>query len=228
MTISQRLVRDVGVGEAVGADGLGRYLSSEQQALLIGLLSDDVQAQADGIVARAQREAAALIAAAEASVETIKAAAFDEGFARGQSEGYDAALAAMQPYADLVQAASEEGQALRAALLDGVEQQTVALALAVARRVVGTVADEHAGLAAEIVRGALRSAGARVLRVQANSADLSAIEAALHDAGRDLPVQSNAAVPVGGCIIDVEHGQIDLRLDVQLASIERALTQPEV
>ena len=228
MAISQRLVRDVGVGEAIGADGLGRYLSPDQRALLVGLLSDDVQAQADDMVARARERAAALIADAEARVDAIRTQAYAEGFVQGQAEGQAEALAAMQPYVDLVETACAEGQLLRGALLDGAEQQTVALALAVARRVVGAAADQFAGLAAEIVRGALRSAGTKVLRIQAHPDDTTAIEAALLDLGRDVPVQGNAAVAVGGCIIDVENGRVDLRLDVQLASIERALTQPEV
>jgi flagellar biosynthesis/type III secretory pathway protein FliH len=41
-------------------------------------------------------------------------------------------------------------------------------------------------------------------------------------------VQASGAIAVGGCVIDVENGRVDLRLDVQLDSIERALTQPEV
>jgi flagellar biosynthesis/type III secretory pathway protein FliH len=228
MAISQRLVRDAGVGEAVGVDGLGRYLSPDQRALLVGLLSDDVQVQADDIVVRAEARAAALIADAEARVEAVRSEASAAGFAQGYAEGHAASLLAMQPSVDLIQAASAEGQLLRGALLDGAEQQTVALALAVARRIVGAAADQYAGLAAEVVRGALRSAGTKVLRIQANAAEVGAIEAALIDLGRDVPVQSNAAVDVGGCIIDVENGRVDLRLDVQLASIERALTQPEV
>lgn len=104
----------------------------------------------------------------------------------------------------------------------------MALALAVARRVVGAAAEQHTDLAASLVDGALRSAGNRVLRVHTHPDDVDAVIAALLEAGRDVPVQGSAIVEAGGCMIDVQHGTVDLRLAVQLDSIERALMQPEI
>jgi flagellar assembly protein FliH len=228
MAISQRLVRDVRLGEAVGADGVGRYLSPEQRALLIGLLSDDAQEQASGVVADADTRAATIVAEAQAQAEAIRLAARADGYAVGRTEGEADARTAMEPYVALLQAASEEGNVLRAALIATAEQQTVALAIGVARRIVGAAVEAQAGLAAELVRGALRSAGAKVLRIQAHEDDIASIQATLLDVGRAIPVQASGAIAVGGCVIDVENGRVDLRLDVQLDSIERALTQPEV
>lgn len=224
MSFSPRLVRDVQLGAAMGADGIGRYLSLDQRALLVGLLADDAQQQAHALVAEAQQG----VAEAHAQADAVRAQAYAEGYAAGQAEGDAAARTAMAPSAALLQIAAEEGQAIRAVLLEGAEQQTVALALAVARRVVGAAAEAQSGLAAALVCGALRSAGNRVVRVSVHPNDVETVTAALRDAGRDLPVQGGRSVEVGGCIIDVEHGTVDLRLPVQLASIERALTQPEI
>lgn len=225
---SARLVRAARVGDAIGADDLGRYLTPEQRALLVGLLVDDARAQADAIVAAAEERARAIVAEAQVQAEAIRRQAYAEGHAEGYAAGEAAGRQAMEPYAAVIQAASEEAQAIRAALLENVEQQVVTLALAIARKVVGEAVESQRGLAADLVRRTLRGAGPKVLRISVNPADVESVRAAVHDLGYNAPVAGNAAIAVGGCIIDVEQGMVDLRLDVQLATIERALTHPEV
>jgi|SRR5579875_40784 len=225
---SARLVRAARVGNAIGADDLGRYLTPEQRSLLVGLLTDDARAQAEAIVAAAEERARTIVAEAQTQADAIRRQAYAEGHAEGYAAGEAAGRQAMEPYAAVIQAASEEAQAIRAALLENVEQQVVALALAVARKVVGAAAESQRDLAVGLVRQTLRGAGPKVLRVSVNPSDVESVRVALRDLGVDVPVASSAAISVGGCIIDVEHGVVDLRLDVQLATIERALTRPEV
>jgi flagellar assembly protein FliH len=217
--MSGRLIKGVHPGTAIGADELGRYLSPGQRETLVARLTGDVEARAAALVADARATAAAIVGDAESQADTVRRQAYDEGYAAGQT----AALQELEGLVAMVRAAAAAADGIREALLEGVEEQAVALALEAARRVVGAAADSHAGLAATVVREGVRAAGGRVLRVRVNPADLDTVAAELHAAGRDLPVHEDAAIEVGGCIIDVEGGTVDLRLDAQIEGIADAL-----
>lgn len=221
--MATRLLKGVTTGAVTGADEVSRYLSPTQRAMLVTQLSGDAEARADGLLADARGAAAAILADAEAEAEAIRAQARAEGFAAGHDAGHAAAWAAVEASTALLRQAVEGAAATRKALLEGVEEQAVALALTAARRVVGAAAEGYAGLAAEVVRRGVRAAGGRVLRVRVNPADAEPVTAELLASGTDVPVQPDTAVETGGCVLDLDGGTVDLRLDAQMESIERAL-----
>ena len=218
-----RVLKGVEAGEAVGADALGRYLAPGQRAALVLQLSRDVETRADALLAEARRTAAAILAEAEARAGQIRAQAQAEGFAAGHAAGAAGARAEMEETAAVLSTAVAGAGALRDALLEGVEQQAVELALTAARRVVGLVAETHAGLAARIVREGLRAAPGRVLRLHVHPHDVESVTAEVVAQGDDIPVQADVTVAIGGCVIDVEGSTVDLRLDTQLDTIVQAL-----
>ena len=61
-----------------------------------------------------------------------------------------------------------------------------------------------------------------MLRIRVHPDDAEGVKASLIPQQEAALVEADTAVEVGGCIIDVEGGTIDLRLGVQLASIARA------
>jgi flagellar biosynthesis/type III secretory pathway protein FliH len=217
-----RVIRGVPAGVAIGADEIGRFLSPQQRAVLVARLSDEANARAAVLIADARTEAERILAEAFREAEAVRAQAREEGFATGHADGHAALLAEMEPVALLLQNAAQDALAIRAALLDGVEQQAVAAAMAAARRVVGELADAQSDLAAQVVHNGLRAAGRRVLRIRVHPDDAEMVKVSLLPQDEAALVEPDRAVEVGGCIIDVEGGAIDLRLGVQLASIAGA------
>jgi flagellar assembly protein FliH len=221
VAIASRVLKGVTAGDAIGADELGRYLSPEQRATLIERLTNAASDRADALVADARAVAAAILADAEAQAASIRDTARREGFDAGRGEGYTTGLSEAEPIAQFLREAAEGAEQVRSLLLEGVEEQAISLVVAAARRIVGTVADRHAGLAAEIVRTGIRSTPARVVRVRVNPRDVHPVTASLVEQGKSVDVVPEAAIEVGGCIIDLESGTIDLRLSTQMASVER-------
>jgi flagellar assembly protein FliH len=222
-----RLLKGVTSGETIGVDELGRWLSPVQRAALVARLSGEVEARGVALIADSRAAAGAILAEAEAQADAVRARARAEGYAAGHAEGLAAgveqARAETERLLATVRRVADRAAVVRAALLDGVEDQAVALAIAAARRVVGVVAETHAGLAAQIVRAGLHEAGGRVLRVRVHPDDTDSVTALVQALGNEAPVYPDAVVEVGGCVIDIEGGTIDLRLDAQLDSIERVL-----
>lgn len=222
-----RVLKGVEAGAAVGVDELGRYLSPGQRALLIDRLSADVEARAAAALAEARTEAAEVLADAQGTAEAIRARAYREGFAVGEADGRARgraeAMAEVERLTALVRGAAAAADQVRGALLAGAEAQVVELALMVARRVVGAAAAEHTGIAARLVREGIRNSGGRLLRVRVNPRDVEAVRATVLTAGDDATIVADDGVTIGGCVIDVEGGTIDLRLETQLDLIERAI-----
>jgi flagellar assembly protein FliH len=207
----RRVMKGATLGPAVGADIVSRYLTAAGREALIAELSGEAEARA------------AILADAEADAATVRARAHAEGYAAGHAAGEAAARAEMEQAAAMLRQAAEAAEEIRAALLAGTEEQAIALALEAARRVVGAAADGYASLAAEVVRRGIRGVGGRVLRLRVNPRDVDVVTAEVLAGGDDVPVQADAAVEIGGCIVDVEDGTVDLRLGVQLERITRAL-----
>lgn len=175
----------------------------------------------------ARVEAAALVAAARAEAEHIRA---DTEAARAESrrQGAEAGRAeGLAELAGLIAAArAEADERLEAA-------RPVALTLAgkMAERIVGRAVDLSPEVMAELAGAAMDACRARgaELRLRVHPDDLPAV-AASRDAlaarvpgGSALTIVADEAVGRYGCVIETDHGRVDARLDAQLEALERAL-----
>lgn len=223
----ERVIKAAATGEAVGVVGVGRWLATGQRAAMLADLTAEAEVRAAAVLADARSAAASILADAESQADAVHRRAYREGYSEGHAEGSEAghaqAMAEVTPLAELLRAATDHAEAVRLALLDGVEEQAVALAMAAARRVVGAAAESYAGLAASAVRQGLRSAPGRVVRVLVNPADVESVSVSLLRDGTQTPVQADDAVSVGGCVISVEGGTVDLTLEAQIESVVRAV-----
>lgn len=218
----RRVVKGAVAGRTVGADEVSRHLTPAQRAALVIELSGEAEERAAALLADARAAAAAILDEAEAEAEAVRARARTEGYTAGHADGRAAAMAELESTAALLRRGAEAGEAIRAALLEGAEEQVVALALTAARRVVDTAADRYADLAAEIVRRGIRAATGRILRIRVNPAEVESVTAEVLRGGVVYPVQPDGAVMIGGCIIDLEGGIVDLRIETQFADVMQA------
>ena len=67
-----------------------------------------------------------------------------------------------------------------------------------------------------------RAGAQQVVRIRLHPDDVESVRAQLVDGGDvsdEWVIADDATVTLGGCIVDTTHGQIDARLDVQLAEL---------
>jgi flagellar biosynthesis/type III secretory pathway protein FliH len=168
------------------------------------------------MIAAAEGEARRVRAEAEATRQAIGAEAREEG----RREGLAAAAAA------LALAASERDR-----LLADAERELASLALAIARKVLGSELAAREAAVADLAARALAEVRERrevVLRV--NPGDAPAIGAAEGRLGAilaraRLAIREDAAVPRGGVVVDTEAGRLDGGIEAQLEHLGRALAE---
>jgi len=154
-----------------------------------------------------------------AELEALRQAAVAEGFEAGRQE----ALASLGPAAGSLDAAAAALAAESAALAERLEAEAVALAIAVAERIVAGTVAVRPELVIEAVRGALRGIADRSrLTVLVHPDDLDLVrEAAGAMADQlggieHLDVQAERRVGRGGAVVRHPEGDVDAQPSTKL------------
>ena len=176
-------------------------------------------------------------AAPHVNAEDIEQAAFCRGFSDGEKKGYeqgerDGRDAAKKQFESVLQSLRQmlaELESLRRRESRNLEKELVELALAVARKVVGREVTVRPDTVAHLLHeaiGHLEHAGTLTIRL--NPADLerlsdvsSQVLSGLNDPGR-VRFEADASLSVGGCFIESEAGEMDVRVEQRLRAIEDA------
>jgi len=169
------------------------------------------------------QDATAIIDAARAEADAIRAAAHDEGFAAGRAAGLAAATGELGPAAtalgDAVRALGEERDRVAAE----VEAEAVALAFALAEKVLAGALDASPERVVDVVRGALRRLVERDhVHVLVHPDDLDRVRSATDELVLSLggiavlDVQAERRVGRGGALVRTAQGEIDARVETQL------------
>ncbi len=103
-------------------------------------------------------------------------------------------------------------------MLEEAESSVAAIAVAAARKVVA----EELSLRPEHIRAIVGAALERVRRASRVRVRVHPSDAA-HLVLSDVPVVEDESIERGGCVVESELGDVDARLEVRLAAIERAL-----
>jgi flagellar assembly protein FliH len=176
-------------------------------------------------LAREQALAAAH-ARAEAAAAEAAARARDEGFAAGLADAEEhiaplrsALVAAVRTLEQHVEDAAVE-----------TERRAVELALALAEKILHTALDADPSLVVPVVTGALRRVANReTIVLDVNPADVDLVRAATGQIQSELgnlprlEVAGERRVARGGCVVRTVEGEIDARLDTQLARAAEVL-----
>ena len=192
--------------------------------------------------AQAQQRRAEIEAQAHADAERIKTQAQQEGYQAGSEEGrqtaYDQALAEYrETFAaesketlDYLRAICEEFSRIKHDTLWRAEQGTVALAIAIAEKVVKLTGLAVPSVTAANVKAALELISHSTdLVIHVNPRDVEHLErlAATHEEllGKHdtIRIEPDPALEPGGCRINTDHGVIDAQLDTQVRRIAEEL-----
>jgi flagellar assembly protein FliH len=227
----------------------------EQEVLLVGPVEsideeiDPVAVQkAQELLATAQEEAAACLAAAtqtaqmqcEEAHKQGHAQGYEEGqregFENGYKEGIDAAAQEMQT--KLQSAIAKAEQILSIAeqqakdIVVGAERQIIDISMAMVSKILAREVEENPMVVLPIVTAALKKVrDQEQIEIRINPEEYHLLLQARKDLqmvlGREqaLQIVADQTIAAGGCIIDTAYGSVDARIDTQFDTLRKALAE---
>ncbi|MFO7716060.1 FliH/SctL family protein [Desulfosarcina sp.] len=158
----------------------------------------------------------------------------DEAFKKGMDQGRAEAIAAQQKKVDqaavALKAAVEQMIRIRQRDLDRMETETVRLAVAIARKVIGHET-EHGSIIGHVVKAAMKKVtDPRHLTLRLNPKDIDTVNGIQREClppdgfGPGFRIQADETIQQGGCIVETKLGDVDARIDRQIGIIAELLT----
>jgi len=183
-------------------------------------------------VQAAEREAEAIVLAARQAAQQIEREAERDGRVEGRQAAMDEMRRCLGPLESVLREACRQVAAAHQAVISNAEAELIRLAVAVAERVLRSELGARRDAAAQFVRSALEVAGSRkVLTIRVNPGDY---ELLTEHRGELLGQQESArlipdpAISSWGCVVEVETGLVDARVESQLQEAARLLGGDEI
>ncbi len=148
---------------------------------------------------------------------------YERGYRDGEAAGKEAkADAVMEELAETINSLVQT----RAALFQSAQGDVLRLAMAVARRIL----HREILMSPDVIRGVIAVAMERIeegdlhtLRVHPSFVARVQEYLSGHTSGNRLEVVGDPSLPLGGCIFETQHGNVDAGIESQLSEIERGL-----
>ena len=200
----------------------------------VHIMSEQAKVDASRIIQDANAEKERI----QSESESIKDAAYKEGYAKGYDEGFEKSFA--DGNNDLTKLNEKLKKILaetinkRNEIIDTAEAQLIEVAILIAKRVVKMLTEKDKGIVIRNIQEALRRIKGRTkITIRVNIDDLEI--AARHkdefyqmlDKIEGVTVLEDPNVDVGGCMIETDFGDIDARINTQLNEIETAIKEVE-
>lgn len=223
----------------------GRLLKADslpQRIVPVSFAYTDIEARCDEQLQTAQEQARQLVLDAESQAEGLRNAARQMGHATGslQAEAeFEAAVDAevqlrvaerLNQLVPALQAATAQLIRDREEILLHWESAVVKLSLALAERIVRREIDSQPTAPRSLIAEALQlTAGASSVVLRLNPADVQEIKMHADDwqqllaNQRSLKVIADPGISRGGCLLETPAGEIDGRIETQLARISAEL-----
>jgi flagellar assembly protein FliH len=161
--------------------------------------------------------------------ETIRAAAYHEGFEAGRVEGERAEQMRLANARRAAEHALDDVRAGETKWAGTIEENVAALAVAVARQLLARELRSEPAALVDLVRRALAEFPIdQPIRIRVNPGDLAALStvnpAAPITTGREAAWVADAQIAPGGCMVEGRDRIIDGRVDAALERVYRRLT----
>lgn len=177
----------------------------------------------------ARRDAEGIIAEAEARAQALMEKARKQGYADGLEAGMEEMRARYSIAARTIESVSQRIVEQADELMRHTDVEIVKLAIAVAEKVMRREVDQNPQAVLPVVREAIVCAeGSRAVVLRVNPEDLGVVIAAQEDllsvsvSLRQLDIVEDSRIQRGGCMIEMEVGSVDARIDNQIREIEQA------
>ncbi len=184
------------------------------------------------IIAGARREADQVLEDVRAEAQMIRRRAREEGREEGRQAGMEQA---MREYEDVLGIMARTADAIVSqadALVRAGERDIARLAVAVAGKVIRRSVEQDPEIVLEMARAAIsQTEGARSVVLRVSPKDMELVLSAHHELVksspdlRNLKVMEDPRIERGGCVVEMEVGHVDARIDEQLSEIERVFME---
>ncbi len=169
-------------------------------------------------------QADARIAELEHLAETRAQAAYQQGQTAGEAAAGQRAMQRLEPILTSLSSVTQELAGMRTRFRKEAEEDTVNLAIAVARRVLHRELSTDPEAILGLVIAAFQKLNAREThRLRVSPGDAAALQE--HRSRMNLPagleISSDPSVPIGSAIFETSRGELDASVDTQLAEIQR-------
>ncbi len=166
---------------------------------------------------------------AQSRLAQQEAEAYRAGFEKGEAEGREAAALAAGELMAVLKNGLEELVGFQRRLQQHAENETVRLALAVAKKILAREVSLSPDVILNVVRSALRQTEETDrIHVRLHPLDLQCIQEAsaggdgLFDRPDALSFEADPSIGRGGCFIETDFGEIDARIEHQFRVVEDA------
>jgi flagellar assembly protein FliH len=150
--------------------------------------------------------------------------AFEQGYAEGERTGRQMGEAMVETICRRYEKSLADLAAAHKAMVQAMEEQTVRLALEIARKIVQRELALEPDLVAALVNVALkRVAGHQSIAVRVSRHDFDRVRAAVAAANSAVTVIDDAALERGDFVIETGQTHLDGRVSSQIDAIGRAL-----
>jgi flagellar assembly protein FliH len=183
---------------------------------------------ARSIIAAAKEEAQAIVDAASEEADAIGSAAYQEGYQNGLQE----LEAERQFLAEKILQVEADAEAQINEFWTSIEPELLRLSVEIARKVIRQHVDENQATVLTTVKEGLRQLRDRQdLKLHVNPADYEYVRehkeeiASTCDGIRNLQVVDDRRVDPGGCLIETSNGDLDARIETQLAEVGKSFLE---
>lgn len=194
-----------------------------------GLLPEERVAR---IMAEARQGADRILAEARAEAQVIRRRAREEGREEGRQTGMEQVMGEYEDVLGIMTRTADAIVSQADALVRASERDIARLAVAVAGKVIHRSVEEDPEIVLAIARAAIsRTEGTRSVVLRVSPKDMELVLLA-HDELvksspdlRNLKVVEDPRIERGGCVVEMDVGHVDARIDEQLSEIERAFVE---
>jgi flagellar assembly protein FliH len=151
-------------------------------------------------------------------------AAFQQGRREGEAASAQLALSRIEPTFESLGRVVKELTGLRRSFRAAAEQETVKLAIAIARRVLHRELSTDPEAILGLVMAAFQKLNAREThRLRLAPSDAAAVQEqrARLDLPASLEILADASLPPGSAVFETSRGELDASVDTQLSEIDR-------
>lgn len=200
----------------------------------VHIMSEQTKVDASRIIQDANAEKERI----QSESESIKDAAYKEGYAKGYDDGFEKSFADgnndLTKLNEKLKKILAETLNKRNEIIDTAEAQLIEVAILIAKRVVKMLTEKDKGIVIRNIQEALRRIKGRTkitIRVNIDDLEISARHKdefyQMLDKIEGVTVLEDPNVDVGGCMIETDFGDIDARINTQLNEIETAIKEVE-
>jgi flagellar assembly protein FliH len=163
-------------------------------------------------------------------IKAIEAQAYLRGFNRGEKVGFDMSQKMIESISNTLRNVAAEISKLREQIYIDTEKEMVELALAIAKKIVCHEVKISKNTVIDVARKALKKIEDHdKIKIKVSPADLEYIEKAkildsnLADNIEGMTFEAEETISNGGCVIEMDTGAIDARIEKQFQAVEAAL-----